>query len=744
MNRKALRDLVTIIICILLFFIVTNANAGGLFSFSFTPGGSLSDGLIAHYTFDGTDLDWGTGVVSDVRGGNNGSMKGTISTSTASEVGITGQALSFDGVDDYVDVPSISGVSDSYTLSVWTKPAKLSAATTNTLFGITDATNNHCFLLESGSGTTNQVRFYRRQVSSGSSCTGSVDSFYSDTVLTTDVWWHVVIVYDGVADVDYIYINGALDKQQAAGGDGQYSDVSLKGAIGRLGPTNSSRYVDGLIDDIRIYNRALSSDEVSQLYNMNDVSFYSGYDERSNLLAEYTFDTGTIDFGSSLASDTYVNNFDLTTVSLSSGNQVDGWSDMSVLFDGSADYMRRNLPTEMKTQNFSYSAWVYRTSDSGGVNVISAQPRGSYAAGRGAFINAGPSGASLVIGEADGSFFSVTGGAVTAQVWHHLVGTYDGSVARIYLDGVEVDSDTPITVAWSDGPTGYPTPAQLYIGGARNNAASASNVNANTGFFNGRIDEVRIYNRALTAGQVSDLYNFQAPIYVGQTSPVISGGLVAHYTFDGQDTDWSAGTTEDLASGNSGTLTGLNIKQAPVDGVIGQGLSLGASSDSVEMGNILTFADSQSFSMGAWFNVNSFSNSNQVLISRLRTSDGLRDDYGVMIANQTTVTYFNDNLAADIYTDFTVPQMYPEEWHYLAFVAHGDGTVSMYFDGVLISTESGAHGNYGSTDFIIGRTVQGGNDTRVKTNFNGSIDDVRIYNRALSASEITTLYNMGN
>ena len=77
----------------------------------------------------------------------------------------------------------------------------------------------------------------------------------------------------------------------------------------------------------------------------------------------------------------------------------------------------------------------------------------------------------------------------SANVWHHLAYTYDGTTHILYIDGVEQATSTSV------GQTGTVTSVQI---------GAASNYSE---YFNGRIDEVRIYNTALTAAQISALYN---------------------------------------------------------------------------------------------------------------------------------------------------------------------------------------------------------------------------------------------
>ena len=89
-------------------------------------------------------------------------------------------------------------------------------------------------------------------------------------------------------------------------------------------------------------------------------------------------------------------------------------------------------------------------------------------------------------------------GLITAGIWHHVVGTWDGSTARVYVDGVLVDSLTA-----GSGP-GSST-ADLHIG--------ADPAFPGTRDFKGLIDEVAIWSRTLSDSEIADLYLLQTIVF---------------------------------------------------------------------------------------------------------------------------------------------------------------------------------------------------------------------------------------
>jgi hypothetical protein len=83
--------------------------------------------------------------------------------------------------------------------------------------------------------------------------------------------------------------------------------------------------------------------------------------------------------------------------------------------------------------------------------------------------------------------------SVNDNAWHHLAGTYDGTTVRVYVDGVQAGS-----VAAS---------AAVYYPGGSNGVAIGRDGNADAAYLAGTIDEVAVYDRALTATEVKRHYD---------------------------------------------------------------------------------------------------------------------------------------------------------------------------------------------------------------------------------------------
>jgi len=207
-------------------------------------------------------------IVHDLSGYNNhGTMIGMDNPSSATSgwtAGRTGKGLSFDGVNDYVEVGNISE-STTYTLSAWFNTSSVSP---DDLIGHRIIT-----IFRSGQTSTKIALFMRNNKASIQYYTTSAASL-SDTVNSNNGLWHSLIAtYDGV--ILKLYVDGILKNSATITLTSNVSDSS--DIIGR-GITASPGYFNGLIDDIRIYNRALTAGEVWESY----IRPYDIWEDRRN------------------------------------------------------------------------------------------------------------------------------------------------------------------------------------------------------------------------------------------------------------------------------------------------------------------------------------------------------------------------------------------------------------------------------------------------------------------------------
>jgi len=98
----------------------------------------------------------------------------------------------------------------------------------------------------------------------------NVDSLLSLTTLTTNTWYHIAVVSTGAQATAKIYLNGIDDTGSISSNGFAFSSITNIGSY-----NGSMYYFNGQIDDLRIYNRALSPEEIQDLYNYEYSSKYA-------------------------------------------------------------------------------------------------------------------------------------------------------------------------------------------------------------------------------------------------------------------------------------------------------------------------------------------------------------------------------------------------------------------------------------------------------------------------------------
>jgi hypothetical protein len=211
---------------------------------------SLTNGLVAYYPFNGN--------ASDASGnGNNGTVSGA--TLTQNMFGMSNSAYSFDGVSDYISIPDFPQAdANQLTVSVWLKayswtniptPAQLYVD----ILGKDDYQPGTRQWVCQGT-RVGQIRW------AVFTSTGEYD-LDSISELQTNQWYQVVMVWDGTNSS--VYINGVFDSSLSAPGTLVQGNAPV-----RLGgnPVDVQEFLHGNMTDVRIYDLALSSDEVLQLF----------------------------------------------------------------------------------------------------------------------------------------------------------------------------------------------------------------------------------------------------------------------------------------------------------------------------------------------------------------------------------------------------------------------------------------------------------------------------------------------
>ncbi|MHC4735613.1 MAG: LamG domain-containing protein [Planctomycetota bacterium] len=214
---------------------------------SFTTWAELYSYLVSWWKFDE-----GSGSVAyDSAGTNDGSIYGATWT--------TGQidgALSFDGLNDYVDMADTVKhyLDTSYSVSVWIKTNTVSTSTS--IVAYRHSTDGNPVLFASGQYYTD-AHFAVRDNSHN-----LAKAIYANA-LTTNTWYHVAGVREG--DTVYVYVN-SVSGTPGSVTLGAITPDNLKIGALQWGGNPVSGHFDGTIDDVMIFNRALSEEEIREIY----------------------------------------------------------------------------------------------------------------------------------------------------------------------------------------------------------------------------------------------------------------------------------------------------------------------------------------------------------------------------------------------------------------------------------------------------------------------------------------------
>ncbi len=518
-------------------------------------------------------------------------------------------------------------------------------------------------------------------------------------------------------------------------------------AIGKYGAANSN-YFQGAIDDVRVYNRALSVNEIKQLYNSGISKFGTSKFISSISTCKVGISCGLVQYWSFNGND--IQNG--TVLDLSGNGNKGIFSGISTTtfytagkigqalnFDGINDTLSTSATLDLTTTNIAtISFWANILNFNSSDNLFF-ESSSNYSSNDGAVIFdpnstlcSGRMSISIQDSVTTGKYRSECFNRPTTNTFHHYSVVYDNSTitgdVKLFIDGVEqVTQSTPDNT--------------------KDQSSSLGNFNwyfmsraASSKYNSGIIDEVYIHKRALSSSEILMLYNQGMNKYAVSPSTIptsscfagLSCGLVGYWTFDGKD--MSNGRVIDKSpSGNSGNLMNISTSTFYAAGKVGQGFNFDGIDDRVSIDGInSTLSINNNFTISAWFKSNSFSTADDrptILGSSVSTSN--RTYVQVSSIGEPIVATWNgvsmNNKSGNPVKVGT--------WHHIVMTNNGT-TVNGYIDNILMTGSVSANTSFSNNKTNIGSGPVFGF-------FPGIIDDVRIYNRVLSLAEINQLYNLG-
>ena len=408
----------------------------------------ITTALVAAYGFE----EASGSIATDASSAGNG---GTISGATRTASGRYGRALTFDGIDDVVtvaDSPSLD-LSTGMTIEAWVNPSALTTGRTVAMKEGSGGLAYGVYANDTASRPAGQLR------KSGNT---AIESAAGAAQLPLNTWSHVATTYDG-ANLR-LYVNGTLVATRPVSGT-----IVATGNPLRIGGNQIfGEHFAGRIDELRIYGRALAATEITR--NMGTAVVQS-------LVAAYGFEeaSGTVasDISGNANHGTIQGATRVTTGRFGKALSFDGVNDVVTVADAAS----------LDTSYVTVSAWVYPTALSGWRTTVIKEAPGGMVYSLYAHDNAPNPAMTIAMGGVD---HATSGTApLPLNTWTHLAATYDGTTVRLFINGQQVSTKA---ISGKLIVTGNP----LRIGG---NSVWGE-------YFSGRIDEVRVYNRALTTTEI--------------------------------------------------------------------------------------------------------------------------------------------------------------------------------------------------------------------------------------------------
>ena len=644
---------------------------------------------------------------------NHGTNVGGVTYTT----GIVGNAFTFNG-SNYISLPNNSlnsTVGNDFSVSLWVNFT---------------STSNQGLMSNLTNPSVNYYTGWDIRLTSGIPTFNMWDSYLATAlqgnVITTNTWYHIVVTRKK-GTRSRIYMNGSLVQSNTNTSDptisstyypniGHFQYLSTNGASTAtyhgLYMANGSK-----IDAVNVWNKELTDDEITQLYNMGGG-------------VQYPFTTQTIKAPYAVYNgDSLVDPIGTRNAAIVGGvTYTTGKIGNAYTFDGTTGYLTLPANSMRFAGSFSISMWiyptVYPTIAQGTIGLIS-NPSLGY--GDGYDISLYNNGSNTItlysrFGTANGNAtfpIQLQATAPTLNTWTLVTITFEGGIgAKTYYNGVlQASVNSSITtLLYTNMPTTY-TPTIGYGSNATGPFVGAK--------FAGQIDGLTFWNSALTAPEVLTLFN------------------------DGNGMEYPYSSTLPAKLPSYGDVVGTNHGTSPATstptftgGKVGKAYNFDGINDYVELPSNSLNSLTGNFSISMWVKWGR-NNTSQILIANLNTNYGL----GFFVEHAAGQLRFKGYKSAATNAFYAVKNSYTPTvgiWYHYTFT-HKDQVNNIYENGVLIAsdTTTTGHVNHGVTNWpTIG--VNKYNSTSIQEPFQGAIDMVNIWSKELSEAEITNLYNSGN
>ena len=647
------------------------------------------------------NMDEGTGTNLYDRSGN-GNNSSSFSGSPSWSNGKFGKSLSLNG-SSYISIPDSTSLNptNAITVNAWVKPS-------NTSNNGIIAKSNTC-----GGGLNNGWVFELISSKLSVWIYGITTGWVSGTVnVPTGQFSYVTFTY--TSGVVSFYVNGVFDSQTSVTNASlPVNAVSL--LIGNQGACN---LFNGNIDDVRIYNYARSAKQITE--DMNAGHPVGGSPVGSQV-AYYKLDEG---YGTTVQ-DSSPNDFDATLYNTPTWSN-NGKFGKALDFDPAssenlqvANTSNRIIPSGNTA--FTSSMWINSDSVTT-ATVKSVMTNETYTVSGFRYGINSSSKLQFWSTESGGTTDLTSTTTLSTGTWYYIVMAYDGSSAKLYINGKLEATDTSASIV------------------SNTNNITIANAIGGKEYFDGKIDEIKFYTSALTEDEIKLDYNHGSAMVLGKISTDSDGSTPSDadsrgYCIPGDTTSCSApvgewkmdektGTNAYDTSGNgyTGTLTGSPTWTL---GKYGSAVNF-VSNDYMNLAS--PYLDlAADWTIESWFKYPFPSGSCNTL------TRGNGGDHQVIIDCGGTLLGTYDNLyGTGFHSSGFNTNTLSAGWHYVAAVGTGSNTL-FYIDGRYVGTAT-----YKSTTDIrsVGGYFGGGQPF-------GTIDHVRIYNYARTPAQVAWDYNRG-
>ena len=648
-----------------------------------------------------------------------------------------GNAVSFDGASDYISVADSSdlelGTSD-FSFSFWMNLDDVSG--TQTIFNRRkDGSNSHWIQVKN----TGYLDF-------GTSHGGSsvIRSQINSAIVSANKWYHIVWSVDRDSTTN-IYIDGlrqTLDVNTKDDGANTL-DYGVTALIGGFNHSSPSSLFDGSMSGFKYFKgTALTQDQVRELYTKPELTLPTGI-ASSALKLDMPMQEGS---GTAILDGSGNQNHGTGSGITWATGQEYGFqhplvrSNNPMVFDGSNDYVDTGASPRAlvgSSSAFTVSAWINAQDDDNDY-IVGAMESGAE---RFYFRVFDVSGTGYIRWGYGSSASSDTDAPISLNQWHHVVWTYDNTNAKVYVDGSLKNTTSLSGQAITNTDN-------LYIGALNNNGSSVN-------YWKGFINDVAIWDSALTANEITALYNSGLPLLPTTDSGNYASAddVVGYWRNDGVTT-WLDRST----NSNNGTVSG-----SPASIIVPEGLNEGRDSqgyyltdtDSISSGIRFKGAESINIGLSESYPFKGGENlpfSVEFWVKTYDTSalNGIIGNSGdcfyIRLLNTGRVEVFLKGSGGG-YIKQEVFNVYADGWNHIAVTYDGSGNrdnINIFRNAIEQSNTPSSSGTYTSLATTTNPLKIGNiGNTSPSSFLKGSLDEIKIYDKVLSNTEILKNYNNG-